>query len=310
MSGAMILLCGISSESPLDLVWRRSTELGTRVVMWNQRRFDRISLKLDLDESGFGGQLQIGDQCYSLDEFTGVFLRTIAEPLLPELHGIPTQHPAHRRCQELHALLYAWCEVAPCVVMNRVSSMGSNSSKPYQALLIRRHGFATPPTLITSDPDEVRAFADLHGRVIYKSISGVRSIVSMLTKLDVERLELIRWCPTQFQAYIEGTDIRVHTVGSEVFATEIGTNGVDYRYATRDEGGWTKLRATHVPDDVAEQCVCLSHDLGLEFAGIDLRRAPDGRFYCFEVNPCPGFSYYESSTGQSISKAIACCLAG
>jgi glutathione synthase/RimK-type ligase-like ATP-grasp enzyme len=47
----------------------------------------------------------------------------------------------------------------------------------------------------------------------------------------------------------------------------------------------------------------------LPVAGIDLRRTPEGEWYCFEVNPSPAFTYYESRTGQPIGRAIAKLLA-
>jgi glutathione synthase/RimK-type ligase-like ATP-grasp enzyme len=48
----------------------------------------------------------------------------------------------------------------------------------------------------------------------------------------------------------------------------------------------------------------------LPFAGIDLRRrGGDGAWVCFEVNPSPGFSFYESRTGQPIARAVARYLA-
>ena len=37
---------------------------------------------------------------------------------------------------------------------------------------------------------------------------------------------------------------------------------------------------------------------------------PDGEYVCFEVNPCPGFIYYERHTGQPISAALADLLNG
>jgi hypothetical protein len=43
-------------------------------------------------------------------------------------------------------------------------------------------------------------------------------------------------------------------------------------------------------------------------SGIDLKITPDDEVYCFEVNPSPAFSYYESNTGQPISAAIARAL--
>jgi D-alanine-D-alanine ligase-like ATP-grasp enzyme len=49
--------------------------------------------------------------------------------------------------------------------------------------------------------------------------------------------------------------------------------------------------------------------MDLAFAGVDLRRTPPGTWYCFEVNPSPGFTYYASSTGQPIAEAVARLLA-
>jgi glutathione synthase/RimK-type ligase-like ATP-grasp enzyme len=47
----------------------------------------------------------------------------------------------------------------------------------------------------------------------------------------------------------------------------------------------------------------------LAVAGIDLRRTPDDRWVCFEVNPSPAFVYYELATGQPIAHAVAHLLA-
>jgi hypothetical protein len=44
-------------------------------------------------------------------------------------------------------------------------------------------------------------------------------------------------------------------------------------------------------------------------AGVDLRRTVDGRWYCFEVNPSPGFTYYQDATGQPLAEAMAELLA-
>ena len=49
----------------------------------------------------------------------------------------------------------------------------------------------------------------------------------------------------------------------------------------------------------------MASGMSLVVAGIDLRRAPDARWFCFEVNPSPAFVYYEEATGQPIGNAIA-----
>jgi hypothetical protein len=135
----------------------------------------------------------------------------------------------------------------------------------------------------------------------------VRSIVKFLDDNAASRLELIRWCPVQFQRYIEGVNIRVHTVAGEVFATRIDTDRVDYRYATSD-GGYADLKPSTLPDDTAARCLALAAGLGLELAGIDLIVTDDGEVFCLEVNPGPAFSYYEANSGQEISRAIAHAL--
>ena len=43
--------------------------------------------------------------------------------------------------------------------------------------------------------------------------------------------------------------------------------------------------------------------------GIDLKITPEDDVYCFEVNPCPAFSYYEANADQPISAAVARYLA-
>jgi glutathione synthase/RimK-type ligase-like ATP-grasp enzyme len=70
------------------------------------------------------------------------------------------------------------------------------------------------------------------------------------------------------------------------------------------------LHSIDIPDDVAAACTGMTRALGLVLSGIDLLRTPDGEYYCFEVNPSPGFLFYERSTGQPISEAVAHLLHG
>ena len=140
--------------------------------------------------------------------------------------------------------------------------------------------------------------------MIFKSLSSVRSIVRPLAERDLPRLARLRDCPTQFQEMVAGVDIRVHTVGDELFPAEIVSEASDYRYA-HSQGASVEARAIDLPPDVADSCLRLARRIGLELSGIDLRRAPDGRYYCFEINPSPGFIYFERLTGQPVSEAVA-----
>ena len=306
----MILLCGITTETPLALVREALDEMGSPYVFLNQRRFAEMNVALEIRNGKASGRLDINGDSYLLGDFTAVFSRFMDYRFLPEIRDTPTSSPLRRHCHHLLDTLTRWAEISPARVVNRVAPMGSNFSKPYQAQLITQFGFEVPETLITNDPDLVREFRERHGKVIYKSISGVRSIVQTFSDDDLERLDDIRWCPTQFQAFVEGTNIRVHTVGDKVFPTAISTDATDYRYAHKQAGDHADLREVDLSDELAEMCVRLAEGLGLAFAGIDLKITPENRVYCFEVNPSPAFSYYEGNTGQPISRAVAEYLSG
>lgn len=70
------------------------------------------------------------------------------------------------------------------------------------------------------------------------------------------------------------------------------------------------MAAAAISTSLAQACVRLAQDLELPFAGIDLRETPEGDIVCFEVNPCPAYSYYEQRTGAPIARALVTWLAG
>jgi hypothetical protein len=271
---------------------------------FDQRRWASMSIQVDVTNGRLSGLLQGPEGVLALDTVIGVLTRLMDDQRLPDIASELPGSPRRAACRSLHQLLITWQDLSPARVVNRSRAQASNAAKPLQAQIVRAHGFSVPDTLVTNDPMEVLAFRDVHKRLIYKSTSGVRSIVQELSEADLPQLSRIRWCPVQFQELVSGGDIRVHVIGKTVFATAIQTDRTDYRYAER-QGGSTQLTATELDDDVAARCVSLAQALQLPVAGIDLRFAPDGRIVCFEVNPSPAFSYYEARTGQPIGNAIA-----
>jgi hypothetical protein len=300
----MIVLVGVPSEGPLRLVADAAERLGLPSVTVNQRHVDSVGLSLQVDDGEVRGWLEVDGDGYPLEAVTGVYSRMTDARTLPEV-ALHPQRDVQRGAERFADLVDLWLETTPARVANRSSAMASNGSKPYQAALIRRHGLHTPPTLVTTDRAEVSRFAATHGPLVYKSISGVRSIVTTLAGADDARLDDLRWCPGQFQALVPGFDVRVHVVGDDVFATRVTSSAVDYRYAVDQTGEAADLQPFDLPDDLAAQCRALTAALGLLVSGIDLRLSSSASPVCFEVNPSPGFSYYELSTGQPIAEAIA-----
>jgi glutathione synthase/RimK-type ligase-like ATP-grasp enzyme len=305
----MILLCGIPSERPLAMVGVELERLRAEFRFVNQRHVATSALSWEVSGGEISGTLELDGESLDLRSIDGAYIRLMDDRLLPELQELAEGSPERRRARGFHEALYRWLELAPGRVVNRSGPQGSNSSKPYQAQLIAASGFLVPETLITNDPDRVSEFASGRSAIIYKSTSAIRSIVQEFGDADRDRLDLIRWCPVQFQERVPGIDVRVHVVGDEVFPTRIISDVLDYRYA-RKQGGNAELEAVDLDDDVAERCVMLAKRLMLPFVGIDLKITPDGQVYCFEVNPSPAFSYFEANTGQPIARAVARYLAG
>jgi glutathione synthase/RimK-type ligase-like ATP-grasp enzyme len=304
----MILLAGIGSETPLAMLNAALDDLGAQRRLFHQRRSADCAMELTIGSAGVGGWLRLGRETLDLAEITAVYPRLMDDRLLPELKDEPEGSPARRHARALHDVFYRWMEVTPARVVNRSDPQGSNGAKPFQAQLIAEHGLRVPETLITNDPAEVLTFRRAHGAIIYKSMSGVRSIVKRFGDDDLGRLEAVRWCPVQFQELVPGDDVRVHVVGRDVFATRIVSDADDYRYA-RQSGGSASLYPTEVDDDLADRCVALTAGLGLELSGIDMRISDDGVATCFEVNPSPSYAYYEAHTGQPIAASLARLLA-
>jgi hypothetical protein len=301
----MILFCGIASEPPLAMAIAAAERLGIESVVFHQRDSHFSDIVLDHRDGRLTGVLWARDREWPLEEFTGVYTRLVESRMLPENRPgrLSQSNPwSVARSTFLHQALAEWIDLADCRVVNRTCAMASNVSKVYQMQLISQL-FRIPSTRVTNEPEEALEFVRLHEKVIYKSISSVRSIVREWSPDDETNLPRIRALPTQFQAYISGTNVRVHVVGDRVFATEIISGAVDYRYAQRD-GEDVKMGPVCLPPQVCERCRALSSLLRLPFCGIDLKRTEEGDYYCFEVNPSPAYSYYEEFTRQPIATAL------
>lgn len=290
----MIVVYGYADDAP---IWRAVEVLaGLRAnyLVVDPRRLDLHDLVVGV---GIDEWMRVDGRQVALSDVTSVYAR----PLTPRASDPGLA--ARARADAFGDAFVGWLDTADALVVNRPSAMESNGSKPYQAQLIAAAGFRVPETLVTSDPDEVMDFRREHGRIVFKSISGIRSIVRELHDEDLARLPLISSVPVQFQRYLPGRDVRVHVVGDATFAAVIDSAATDYRYADR-EGAHTTMRPFDLPDEIAQRCVEVTARLGLVLSGVDLRLGVDDAWTCFEVNPMPAYSYFEAHTGLPIAAAL------
>jgi hypothetical protein len=296
-----VLLWGVPTDRVLAQVADALLRLGVPTVTIDQRTVHETTVEL---ESGYPvkGCVRCGALTVDLTELRAAYIRPYDSRQLPDLRDEPAGSPLITHAQAVDELLTAWADVTPLLVANRPSAMAGNNSKPFQAAQATAAGFAVPDTLLTTDPEAVNQFWGKHGEVVYKSISGVRSIVRLLEEQHKTRFDHLATCPTQFQRRIRGTNYRVHVVGQQVFTCRITSTKVDYRYDSDD--GRT-IESCTLPGDIAARAIALAELADLSIAGLDLMEGVDGRWYCFEANPSPGFTFFQRYTRQPIDRAIA-----
>lgn len=136
-------------------------------------------------------------------------------------------------------------------------------------------------------------------QVVVKSLSGIRSDV-------IDQCTFMRWdkssvnhLPILFQQIIEGEDIRVHSLNNEFYAKKITRKvySSSYRYRTRDD----QMSDYPLNSEMKSFCGKLIDSENLNLAGIDFMLGNDGTYYCFEINPGPGWSAYHEN--DDISKS-------
>jgi glutathione synthase/RimK-type ligase-like ATP-grasp enzyme len=284
-------------------------DLALAYMMWLARRHEHDVLLLN--ESSLGvewdftfhvgetsGVLRVDGRTLPLDELAGMFVRLHPEPALPpglSLESMARVVFVHERREALHHLL----DRVPCPVVNRPSAGRSNASKPLQMAQLTRAGFDVPAWVVTNSLDEATRFVRgcPHGAV-YKATSGLRSRVRAV---DDELRTRLRagTTPTLLQEYVAGRDVRVHTVADEVFATEVESTGVDYRFESQ-----SRYRRVRIDSALARQCCEMARRDGLLLAGFDFRVTPQDEWRCLEMNPVPSFLPYEMASGDPIGAAI------
>jgi glutathione synthase/RimK-type ligase-like ATP-grasp enzyme len=184
--------------------------------------------------------------------------------------------------------------------------------KPWQLETARDVGLAIPDTLMTTDPEKVRAFWESRrGEVIYKPFLQTFHSWRETRQLKREELALldsVRLAPVIFQSLVPGAaDLRVTIIGDEIFPAAVDIDKMEYKLDVRlNQQAYERHQ---LPADVGAKLLELMRRLGLEYGAIDLRLTPDGEYVFFEVNPAGQFLFVEHACGLPISAALAARLA-
>jgi hypothetical protein len=184
--------------------------------------------------------------------------------------------------------------------------------KVNQTIAARRVGLRTPRTLVTNDPQQVRAFASQGTPLIYKRLGTAPRPLTATKELgprDLERLDALTNCPAIFQERIDArSDIRATIIGNDVYAAEIhsqaGVSPLDWRFDHT-----VPFRPHRLDEAVYSQLLALMRGLGLLYGAADLRLTPDGEYVFLEVNPGGQYLFLDLLADSNLTDRMAEFLA-
>jgi glutathione synthase/RimK-type ligase-like ATP-grasp enzyme len=233
----------------------------------------------------------------------------------PQPYGLPpglAPHAHHFALTELSTALQGMWQASDALWVNDIVRDAAAAHKPWQLELARQIGLSIPDTLITTDPDNARAFWEARGgEVVYKPFLQTYHSWRETRRLCEEDLALIdnvRLAPVIFQSLVPGVaDLRVTVIGSEILAAAVNLERMEYKLDVRlNQQAYERHE---LPAAISEKLLLLMRRLGLEYGAIDLRLTPDGDYVFFEVNPAGQFLFVEHACGLPISAAMAAHLA-
>ena len=311
-----VLIITASFDPQADLLIAELRRRSVPCVRWNTYEFPLSSLlTYRASNNGFGAEIISDGRTIDLASIGGVWWQW------DQPAGFPAGlNSAERRFAEREAELavnalpaigqFAWINHPTC---ERLAN-----SKAAQLFAARTVGLEIPRTVITNNPDEVRAFiATAPGQIVYKASSPPRNIAldkalftGLVTDETLANLDLIRITPGIFQERIgKSYELRITVIGARIFAVKIDSQALaetqlDWRHAQHD----VAYEPVTLPREIAAKITTFMEALGLVYGAFDFIVTPDRRYVFLEVNPGGAYMWVEAATGLGITPALADAL--
>jgi hypothetical protein len=308
MRDAVLIIAPADDAHALALAAVLDSDFATPAVIWDRGTLpveSQLDFRLDRSLSDIRIEGPAGSHC--LTDFRSIWWR---RPASFRIDKSVTDAKVRRFCDaECEAFFKGVMRSLAVPIINDPFAESIAARKPYQLAMARKVGLEIPKTLMSNNPDSIRAFwAEFDGRCIYKSFTAPSWTFSETRELrddDLDHLESLRHAPLIVQEKIEkGSDVRVNIFGEAVFAAAVTTHipEADLDWRIDQTGHW---HGHDLPAPIRLKLVRLLRALGLETGCIDLRQQPDGAYRFLEVNPSGQFLFAEIDTGQPLLRALA-----
>lgn len=278
----MILILADNTDPWATLVHREISKRGEATV-WIQpaELLDRVQLNWPVMEGSplKSGALFIDGHRHALADITGMYVH----PALPLPLPLDELAPQDRDyvVKETSATWLALLQAMPCWVVNRPVPGGRPAllaGSPSLSRLARDHGFALPPSRVTSSQaDAILQFAAWSERVYLKPLGSPEPGIVLRSRDGVEQIcGMMEGRAVSLQSIPSGQRVTVYVIGDEAAATILQAD---------DPQAGSAGVATLPTDD----CVGLVQALGLAFAECQIIVTSEGSKYCLDVSGSPSY---------------------
>jgi hypothetical protein len=310
----VILLVSHDADDHLAPVLAELGRIGSESVVVDTSRIPTLTaMSASHSSAGDRWRLRMDDGSWlDLDRCRSGWWRR-ALPPGPDAR-IPDPAQAAWAANETFEAMSGFWDALPITWVSPPRAIETSMMKTWQLPAARSAGLDVPDTLVTSDPDEARAFIDRVGlgRVICKAFSATLENwreTRMIGDAEYALLDQVSVAPVIFQEFIPAeVDLRISVVGEELFVAAVHSQELDYPLDFRlflQPGPGVRMTPDAVPAEVENGLLRLLKSVGLRYGAIDMRRTPDGRHVFLEVNPAGQWRFVEEVTGQPITAAMA-----
>jgi glutathione synthase/RimK-type ligase-like ATP-grasp enzyme len=197
-------------------------------------------------------------------------------------------------------LLSNYLDSCDKVVVNPPSSGYSNYSKLLHIMRLKKAGFSVPETFIFGSEESSKAVLSIDDTWISKGISSIRTKAVNFDFSLYLNLDLLSKTPSLFQKKIKGFDVRIHLIADKSVSLKILSTELDYRYSKENN----KYEEISLPPEIESKCILYCKSEKLIFAGIDFKVDENLEWHLLEVNPMPGYNYFDKKLEGKISKLL------
>ncbi|MEV8480057.1 ATP-grasp ribosomal peptide maturase [Streptomyces sp. NPDC051173] len=265
-----------------------------------------VSARFGTCPAPMAGQVRTPSRIAGLAGIRSLYWRRPTWPDFGHLDGPDARFAAAQVRHGLGGVLYA---LPGCRYVNHPLRNLEAEHKPLQLAVAQRLRLTVPPTLVSNDLDEARAFISAHREVVHKVLrwtpyrQGDTGLTTWTEPVAADELdESVTVVPHLFQARVDKVaDLRVVVVGTRVFAVRIDSDLLDWR---KDYGALS-YSVVDLPGRLEKALTAYLEHFGLSSGSFDLAIDREGESHWLELNPNGQWGWLEDATGLPLTSAFA-----